>query len=416
MRQKKSRPGAARAFLHGVWSRYKRGYMGQHPVIRFFLWALIVLAVSVLGWKFFFSSYQKLDLKPSVTVVVAPVIRGNIPVYVAALGSVTPTDNVTVKTQIDGLLLRFLVEEGQTIKEGELLAEIDSRLYQAQLLQYEGQLLRDNALLENAKLDLERYQALYAQQAVSKQILDTQVWLVKQYEGNVITDQGLIETAKVNISYCHITAPITGRVGLRQVDPGNYVQTTDPNGIIVLNALSPITVVFSVPEDSIQAILERISSNNLLTVEAYDRWQNKLLAKSNSVVIDNLIDVSTGTLKLKARYDNKGGQLFPNQFVNIQLLLKILHDVIVVPTAAVQHGAQGPFVFVLAKDQTVHVKPVFVTVTHKDQTAIIGKVTAGEFVVVEGTDKLADGMLVKATSHPSDPPATQTNQAPKGIY
>lgn len=410
MSDKKTRHNPLHHFFEELLAPYQIDRAQHQQALRRAGWVLGLLFLSLLAWHLILSySNHKKPHKPIIPVVVSQVKEGDIPVYITALGSVTPTDNITVKTQINGLLLRFLVEEGQTIKEGQLLAEIDSRLYEAQLLQYEGQLIRDSALLENAKLDLARYKTLYAQNAVSKQIYDTQVWLVKQYEGNVTTDKGLIETAKVNIAYCHITTPITGRVGLRQVDPGNFVQTTDPNGIIVLNALSPITVVFAVPEDYIPEILEQIANKKPLHVEAYDRWQNTLLAQSDSVVLDNLIDTSTGTLKLKAQYQNKDGRLFPNQFVNIQLLLKTLKDAIIVPTAAVQHGAQGPFLFVLAKDQTVHVKPVTVRATHQDESAIACKICAGDFVVVEGVDKLSDGMAVKVVPKQSTTDKSQPN-------
>jgi multidrug efflux system membrane fusion protein len=395
--------------------RYNIDDAKHHKTIRNTLWLLSILIISFLIWRFIIepTNHKRMN-KPAVSVVVATVKQGELPVYISALGSVIPTDNITIKTQINGLLMRFLVEEGQTVKEGQRLAEIDSRLYEAQLLQYEGQLIRDNALLANAKLDLERYQALYAQNAVSKQILDTQVWLVKQYEGNEITDKGLIETAKVNIAYCHIISPITGRVGLRQVDPGNFVQTSDPNGIIVINALSPITVVFSIPEDYVPEILHSIECLQPLKIDAYDRWQNNRLATTNAVVLDNLIDTSTGTLKLKAQYDNKDGKLFPNQFVNIQLQLKILQDAIIVPTAAVQYGTQGPFVFTVSNDQKAQVRPITVAGTYKDDTAILGKVNAGEIVVIEGMDKLADGLLVKVSSKITNQTRSKNDDKQKG--
>jgi multidrug efflux system membrane fusion protein len=411
MPKKKTGHEVPNSFFKGLSDHYHLDHARQHHVIRTALWILVIFILCLLVWKLILLSIHKQHAhKLTVPVVVAQVKKGDMPVYITALGSVTPTDNITVKTQINGLLMRFAVEEGQTVKEGQLLAKIDSRIYEAQLLQYEGQLIRDCALLANAKLDLERYTILLAENAVSKQVYDTQVSLVRQYEGNVTTDKGLIQTAKVNIAYCHITSPITGRVGLRLVDPGNFVQTTDTTGIIVINALSPITVVFTVPEDNIQEILERMAANKPLQIEAYDRWQKTQLAVSKTVVIDNLIDTSTGTLKLKAQYENKDGKLFPNQFVNIQLLLKILKEAIIVPTAAVQHGAQGPFLFVLAKDQTVHVKTVKVITTHKDESAVACKICAGDFVVVEGVDKLSDGMTVKVMSKLSDQDKTEDDR------
>jgi multidrug efflux system membrane fusion protein len=415
MSKKKTQSHTLHPKLRELFNHFHIDSHKHHRTIRNVLWVIGILVISLIAFKLIMAHLNnKQATKPAIAVVVAPVKKGEMPVYVTALGSVTPTDNITVKTQINGLLMRFMVEEGQMVKEGQLLAKIDSRIYEAQLLQYEGQLLRDTALLANAKLDLERYQVLYAQNAVSKQILDTQIWLVKQYEGNVITDKGLIETAKVNIAYCHITSPITGRVGLRQVDPGNFVQTSDLNGIIVLNALSPITVVFSVPEDSIPEIVQRIESQQPLQIDAYDRWKNHQLATSQSVVIDNLIDTTTGTLKLKAHYENKDGKLFPNQFVNVQLLVKTLQDAIIIPTAAVQHGTQGSFVFMITADNKAHVTPVKVIANYKDDTAVSGKISAGEVVAIEGMDKLADGMQVKVA--PKDKTGSQKEDTQKGGY
>jgi len=364
---------------------------------------LVIIPLVILGifaWRYMpFHSKKKVESKSAIYVAVDQVKRGDLPIYLSALGTVTSSETVTVKTQINGQLLRILFQEGQDVKAGDLLAEIDSRPYEAQLLEYQGLLLRDEAMLANARLDLERYKVLSRQDAVSKQTYDTQVWLVKQLEGTVKSDQGLIETAKVNINYCHIAAPINGRVGLRQVDPGNYVQVTDPNGIVVLNTVDPIEVVFSIAEDKLPLLMEQMNRSRVFIVEAYDRWQHNKLATGRLLTIDNQIDTSTGTLKLKAEFGNKDSKLFPNQFVNVELLVKTLKDVLMVPTAAIQHGAKGTFLFVLGDKNMVHTKSVSVVGTYQGFSAITGDIRLNQFVVTEGTDKLTDESSV-LVSHP----------------
>lgn len=364
--------------------------------ILLFLIPLLLLCMFAWEYKLYSSKRQK-NAKAAISVTVDKVKKGDLPIYLTALGTVTSLYTVTVKTQINGQLLRILFQEGQIVKAEDLLAEIDARPYEALLLEYEGMLLRDKALLANAKLDLERYKVLSQQDAVSKQTYDTQVWLVKQLEGTVKSDQGLVETAKVNINYCHITAPIDGRVGLRQVDAGNYVQVTDPNGIVVLNTVTPITVVFSLSEDSLPELREQMKAPEKLIVEAYDRWQNNKLATGRLLTIDNQIDTTTGTLKLKAEFANKDNTLFPNQFVNIQLLLKTLKGVIIVPTAAIQHGSTGTFLFVLDDKNIAHMKSVKVVGVYKDSSSITGDIIPNQNVVIEGMDKLTDGALVEVS-------------------
>lgn len=360
------------------------------------LLAILLLLILVRACNIFLSNRNRnVPLPP---VVLAQAVTKNVPIYLYALGSVTPTYSVTVRTQINGQLMRVLFKEGQMVKAGDLLAEIDDRPYQAQLTQNEGQYARDQAQLANALIDLKRYQVLWKQDSVAQQTLATQKALVKQLQGTLKLDEGLLQVAKVNLVYTKITSPISGRVGLRLVDPGNFVQTSDTNGIAVVNLLNPITVVFTLPEDNIPAVMQQINAKKTLTVDALDRQQNKLLAVGKLLTIDNQIDTSTGTVKLKAQFDNKQNQLFPNQFVNVRLLIQTLHNAIVVPTAAVQHSTTGNFVYIYNQDQTVSAKPVVTGVTFDDSTVITSGVAAGQSVVTEGADQLTDGMKVQDTS------------------
>lgn len=326
-------------------------------------------------------------------VVAATARTRDVPVYLTALGSVIPSYSVTVKPQINGQLIKVLFREGQMVNKGDLLAEIDPRPYEAQLTQYQGQLARDRALLANTRLDLKRYQTLWHQDSVAKQVLDTQAALVKQNEGTVELDEGLLQTAQVNLAYTKIISPISGRVGLRLVDPGNFVQTSDVAGIAVINMLNPITVVFTIPEDNVPEVFNQMTANTNLPVYVYNREQNKLLDTGQLITMDNQIDPTTGTIKLKAQFDNKTNQLFPNQFVNVKLLVKTLRNVILVPTASIQQGSKGPFVYLINKDATVSIKPVTVGVSLGDETVVTG-IASGQSVVVEGADKLIEGAKV----------------------
>jgi multidrug efflux system membrane fusion protein len=371
----------------------------------FWIIVLIILVIIIFIQHWPFSKNKKLI--PTIPVVVSSVKSADVPVFLSELGAVIPTYTITVRTQINGQLLRVLYKEGQIVKKGDLLAEIDPRPYQAQLTQFEGQLLRDQALLANAKLDLKRYQTLWRQDSVAKQTLDTQVSLVNQYMGAVKFDEGQIQAVKVNLIYCQIRSPVDGRVGLRLVDAGNYVQTTDTTGLAVIATLQPITVIFSIPEDNVPEVLEQINAGNVLTVKAYDRQLNKLLAVGTLLTIDNQIDPTTGMVKLRAEFKNENNVLFPNQFVNVLLLVKTLQGAIVVPTAAIQHGAQYNFVYRLNKNNTVNIKPVTTGVVYGQDTVIKSGVAVGEQVVIEGADKLTDGALVTISNS-----LTPTNSVP----
>lgn len=330
---------------------------------------------------------------PPQSVVLAPAKNANVPIYLNALGTVTATYSVTVKSRVNGQLLQVLFKEGQMVKTGDLLAQIDPRPYEALVEQYQGQLVRDTALLLNAKLDLKRYAILWKQNSVAKQVYDTQVALVKQDEGVVQLDEGLLQGAKVNLFYTKITSPIDGRIGLRLVDPGNIIQTTDTTGIAVINMLNPITIVFPIPEDAVPAVMKQLTAGKILPVQAYNRDQTKLLATGVLLTIDNQIDPTTGTVKLKASFQNENNLLFPNQFVNVKLLIKTLSQAVVVPVAAIQRNAEKAFVYVLNANQTVSMKPVLIEAEANEMSVVKG-VAAGQFVVVEGADKLVDGTAV----------------------
>jgi multidrug efflux system membrane fusion protein len=347
-----------------------------------------------------------------VPVGVSPVKKGDMPVTLTQLGTVTPLATVTVKTQLSGYLVQVAFKEGQMVNRGDFLAQIDPRPYQVALEQAQAQLGKDQALLKNAQLDLQRYNTLVAQNSIAKQTRDTQVSLVAQDEATVKADQAQIDAQKLNLTYCRIVSPVTGRVGLRQVDAGNYVQTSDPNGIVVVTQLQPISVIFTLPEDNLPEVMKRVRAGATLPVTAYDRTGSTELAQGKLDTVDNQIDTTTGTVKLRAIFDNEQQTLFPNQFVNVKLLVNTLQDADIVPNSAIQRGAPGTFVYVVKPENTVAVQKVKLGPTDGQRIAILSGLEADESVVVDGTDRLRDGAKVTIAT-PAQPSPTAAEGSPQ---
>jgi membrane fusion protein, multidrug efflux system len=384
--------------------------------------ALIIVAL-LAGFVLYLRTKQPVAAPPRgrngqngpVAVSVATAVSGDIQVKIPALGTVTPLATVTVRTQITGTLQKIFFTEGQFVHQGDALAQIDPRPYEAALQQMEGNLKRDQALLANAKVDLKRYEGLVKEDSVAEQQLDTQRALVDQLVGTIQADEGQVKTAQVNLVYTHIIAPVTGRVGLRPVDQGNYVTPSDANGIVLINQLQPITVIFSIPEDNVSAVMKRVQSGAVLPVDAYDRANSTKIASGKLLTVDNSIDITTGMIKLRAQFDNADSSLFPNQFVNIQLLQDVLANQIIMPNAAVRRGAPNgvatTFVYAVKPDNSVSVRPVTLGVVDGENVAVTAGLKAGEIVVTEGGDRLRDGAQVQL---PSAAPAPAAGAAPAG--
>ena len=339
----------------------------------------------------------------------ATVGQGDIRVIVNGLGTVTPIATVTVQTQINGQLLEVGFTEGQLVKKGDFLAQIDPRPYQLLQAQYEGQLAHDQGVLAQSQVDLVRYQKLAEQNSIARQQYEDQVYIVQQNQGTVKLDQAQIDQQKLNVIYCRIVSPVTGRIGLRLVDPGNYIQTSVTTGIAVVTQMQPITVIFPIPEDDLPDILPQLNAGTPLEVFAYDRANVKLLATGRVMALDSQIDTTTGTVKVRAQFDNTDNALFPNQFVNAQLLVKTLHNTVTVPTAAIQRGAPGTYVYVINADNTVSVRPIKTGPNDGPMAAVDSGLSVGERVVVDGTDRLREGARVAIPATGSATPAAAGN-------
>jgi membrane fusion protein, multidrug efflux system len=388
-------------------------------------WLLLLLGAIAFGiWWYFHARGSQPDTaaaaaqgtsadiaQGAIPVVVATAHRGNLPVYFDGLGTVTAFNTVLVKSRVDGQIVKVNFTEGQYVKQGDALIEIDPRPYQVQLEQAEGQLAKDQALLKDAQLDYGRYQTLYKDGVIPKQQLDTQQAQVGTYDGSIKADQAAIDNAKLQITYAHITAPISGRVGLRLVDIGNIVHATDTNGLLVITQLQPISVLFSLPQDQLPDVMEKMHSGKPLDVEAYDRDNSAKIAAGKLLTIDNQIDTTTGTYKLKAVFDNSKNELFPNQFVNVHLLIDTRKNVVLVPTTAILRGQQGStYVFAVNHNNSVSVKNVKVANTTGNMAGVSSGLNDGDVVVVDGQDKLKDGIVVDP--HTQRVGSTQTSYVP----
>lgn len=381
--------GAVRACAYG---RYRRCAS---------FWSTAVIALAGLAWL---ASRPRDHARTALVIAkeatatpvgVGIAARGDFRVTLAALGTVTPLAAVAVKSQISGRVTQIGFEEGQMVQEGDFLAEIDPRPYRHALRQAKGQLTRDKALLENARVDLERYNRLVKQNSISRQQLDTQLSLVRQYEGLVEIDEGNVDNAELNLAYCRITAPISGRIGLRQVDLGNYVQVGGES-IGVLTRLQPISVVFTVAEDHLPAVMKQIQAGKKPPVAIYDRSGRTLIAEGELASVDSQVDLTTGTVKLKAQFDNRDLALFPNQFVNVRLLVETRRDATIIPAAGVQYGPKGAFAFVVSNDDRARVRQIDLGPAEGERASVLSGLEPGERLVTAGADRLRDGAKVKA--------------------
>jgi len=329
-----------------------------------------------------------------VPVVVATAQKGDLPVYFNGLGTVTAFNTVTVRSRVDGQIVKINFTEGQMVHQGDSLVEIDPRPYQVQLEQAEGQLAKDQAQLHDVQVDYQRYQLLFKEGVIPKQQVDTQQAQVGQSEGAIKADQAVVDNAKLQLVYAHVIAPISGRIGLRLVDMGNIVHASDATGLLVITQLQPIAVIFSLPQDQLSQVMSKLHGAQL-NVEAFDRDDITKLATGKLLTIDNQIDITTGTYKLKAVFNNEKSDLFPNQFVNIHLLVDTKRNVTIIPTPAIQRGPQGTYVYVMHADNTVKIQPVTVALSASNQVGISNGLQPGDVVVTDGTDKLQEGSKVE---------------------
>lgn len=396
---------------------------------RWWVWAL-VLAIAAGGYWYYRSAHNKAQDSAAapggagkakgaagignyaVPVVVATAQSGDLPVYFNGLGSVTPLNTVTVHSRVDGQLINVAFKEGQFVREGDLVAEIDPRPSQVLLEQAQGQLAKDEAQRRDAEVNYERFKLLFTEGIIPKQQLDTQQAQVGQFDGAIKSDQAQINNAKLQLTYCRITAPISGRVGLRLVDPGNIIHATDATGLVVITQVQPISVVFALPQDQLPQVNDKLRKGVQLTVEAYDRDNTYKITSGKLLTIDNQIDLTTGTYKLKSLFDNKDNALFPNQFVNVHLLVDTKRGLTTVPVPAIQRGPQGTYVYVVGQGNTVNIRQVTIAQTTGNTAGISSGLKQGEVVVTDGQDKLQDGSKVVPNTSPTGD-ASSNSSAPQ---
>jgi multidrug efflux system membrane fusion protein len=390
---------------------------GRQPSRRGWVWVLVLIAL-VIGVIFAYRAHNRSQAAsaaaaayaapPAISVGVVTVQKRDVPFYLVGLGSVSAFNTVTVRTRIDGQLMKVYFKEGQFVREGDLLAEIDPRPYQVALEQAQGQLAKDLASQSDAKIDLNRFQQLWQEGVIPRQQLDTQQSTVGQFDGAIKADQAQIDSQKLNLVYTKITSPITGRVGLRLVDAGNMVHAADTNGMLVITQVQPISIIFTLPEDNLPEVTGQLGKKEL-TVEAYSRDDKNKLAEGKLLTVDNQIDQTTGTVKLKATFENKDLSLWPNQFVNVRLYLSERKDATATSSAAIQRGAQGTFVYVVAADSKAEMRPVQVDFIEGNLAVIKQGLTPGEQVVVDGQDKIQPGAKVNAKPSPTNQIAAPTS-------